>query len=63
MEVAELVAEGLANKEIATTLHISLRTAETHVQHILEQAGYQSRTQIARWVSTRRAGAGAVRPW
>ena len=63
IEVAELVGEGLSNKEIATALHISLRTAETHVQHILSKLGYQSRTQIARWVSGRRTGVGPSGPW
>lgn len=50
-EVAELVAEGLSNKEIATRLVVSIRTAESHVEHILIKLGFTSRTQIAAWVS------------
>jgi non-specific serine/threonine protein kinase len=48
-EVADLVAEGLGNKEIAARLVISPRTAEAHVEHILTKLGFTSRTQIATW--------------
>jgi DNA-binding NarL/FixJ family response regulator len=34
-EVADLIAQGLSNKDIATRLVISQRTAESHVEHIL----------------------------
>ncbi len=49
-EVAELVAQGLVNKEIARNLVISQRTAEAHVEHILVKLGFTSRAQIASWV-------------
>lgn len=49
-EVAELVAEGLSNKEIAKKLVISLRTAEGHVESILAKLGFSTRTQIANWM-------------
>ncbi|MFE5699246.1 ATP-binding protein [Rhodococcus koreensis] len=49
-QVAELVAEGLTNKAIATTLVISQRTAQGHVEHILVKLGFSSRAQIAAWV-------------
>ena len=52
-EVADLVAEGLTDREIATRLVISQRTAESHVQHILAKLGFRSRTQIATWVTQR----------
>jgi non-specific serine/threonine protein kinase len=48
-EVAELVARGESNKEIAASLTVSQRTAETHVEHILNKLGFASRTQIAAW--------------
>jgi len=48
-EVAELVAEGLTNRQIAERLVISERTAENHVQHILTKLGFATRSQIAAW--------------
>ncbi|ATL66549.1 ATP-binding protein [Nocardia terpenica] len=49
-EVARLVAAGYSNKRIAAELVISVRTAETHVEHILTKLGFGSRTQVAGWV-------------
>ncbi|MFD2421881.1 LuxR C-terminal-related transcriptional regulator [Amycolatopsis pigmentata] len=51
-QVARLVAQGLSNKDIAGTLVISQRTAETHVEHILVKLGFTSRTQVATWLSS-----------
>ncbi|WP_219632779.1 LuxR C-terminal-related transcriptional regulator [Haloechinothrix aidingensis] len=50
-EIAEHVAHGLSNKEIASKLVISTRTVDTHVDHILHKLGVHSRTQIAMWIS------------
>ncbi len=50
-EVADLVAEGLTNKAVATRLHISQRTAAGHVEHILTKLGFTSRAQIAAWIT------------
>ena len=50
-EVAAHVADGLTNKQIAALLHISERTAESHVQHILSKLGFTSRARIATWVT------------
>ena len=55
LEVAELIAEGLSNRQIATRLTISVRTAETHAQNILTKLGFRSRAQIASWVTQRHA--------
>ena len=49
-EVAELIAEGLTNKEIAARLVISPRTAQGHVEHLLTKLRFTSRAQIAAWV-------------
>ena len=46
--VAELAAEGLANKEIASTLFVSVRTVEVHLKHAYAKLGIRSRTQLAR---------------
>ena len=52
-EVAGCVARGLTNREIAAMLHISERTAENHVQHILTKLGFANRSQIAAWATAR----------
>jgi DNA-binding NarL/FixJ family response regulator len=46
-EVALLVARGLTNRQIATELTISERTAANHVAKILRKLGLSSRTQIS----------------
>ena len=51
-EVASLVAQGLTNREIATRLFISERTAESHVEQIRGKLGVHSRVQIANWVAS-----------
>ena len=50
-EVAELVAEGMTNAEIADRLTITVRTAEGHVEHIRNKLGFHSRVQIGTWVA------------
>ena len=54
LEVADLVAEGLSNPEIAARLVISVRTAQGHVENILRKLGFNSRSRIAAWVTERR---------
>jgi len=49
LEVASLIAEGLTNRQIGQRLFITERTAETHVEHILNKLGFHSRTQVATW--------------
>jgi predicted ATPase/DNA-binding CsgD family transcriptional regulator len=49
-EIAELVAQGLTNREIAGRLFISRRTVDWHVEQILNTLGFWSRSQIAAWV-------------
>ena len=51
-EVARLVAEGLSNKQIGARLFISERTVDSHVRSILNKLGFNSRAQIAGWVSS-----------
>jgi DNA-binding CsgD family transcriptional regulator len=46
--VAELAAEGLANKEIAQSLFVSVRTVEVHLKHAYAKLGIRSRAQLAR---------------
>ncbi|MBU3061936.1 protein kinase [Nocardia sp. NEAU-G5] len=49
-QVAELIAQGLTNKQIAAKLVIAQRTAEGHTEHILSKLGFTSRAQIVAWV-------------
>jgi two-component system NarL family response regulator len=48
-----LMADGKANKEIATALSISERTVKTHLGHLFEKLGVTSRTEAVK-VATRR---------
>ena len=48
-DVAALVAQGMSNSQIAASLVISVRTVETHVQHIMDKLGCGTRAQIAAW--------------
>jgi pimeloyl-ACP methyl ester carboxylesterase len=50
--VARLVSEGLTNRDIAERLHITERSAESHVERIRIRLGFRSRSQIAAWFVT-----------
>jgi DNA-binding CsgD family transcriptional regulator len=45
-EVYALLARGCSNREIADELVISVRTAETHVEHVLRKLNLDSRAQV-----------------
>jgi DNA-binding CsgD family transcriptional regulator len=45
-DVLRLVAEGLANRDIAARLYLSPRTVEKHVESLLRKTGARSRTQL-----------------
>jgi DNA-binding CsgD family transcriptional regulator len=53
-EVAELIAQGLTNQQIATRLVVSRRTAESHVENIMRKLGFTTRTQVAAWLAEQR---------
>ena len=61
-EVADLLAEGLSNRQIGERLFISERTAEVHVDNIRRKLGFGSRFQVAAWVAERRAASAPVAP-
>jgi non-specific serine/threonine protein kinase len=50
-QVATLVARGLTNRQIADTLVISERTAESHLERIRGKLGASNRAQIAVWAT------------
>ena len=49
VEVAQLVATGATNREVAARLHLSTRTVDVHVDRILTKLGFHTRTQLAAW--------------
>ena len=46
-EIVQLIAEGLANKEIAFRLNLSIYTVKSHVHNILDKMALNNRVQIA----------------
>jgi DNA-binding CsgD family transcriptional regulator len=53
LEIALLIAGGQTNQQIAATLGIAVRTADTHVGAILRKLGVASRAQVRDWVIER----------
>jgi DNA-binding NarL/FixJ family response regulator len=45
--VAQLVAQGLSNKEVAQALFVTVHTVEVHLSHAYAKLGVRSRTQLA----------------
>jgi two-component system, NarL family, nitrate/nitrite response regulator NarL len=50
LEVLQLVADGLSNKEIATSLFITEGTVKNHVHNALEKLQLDNRTQAAAYI-------------
>jgi DNA-binding CsgD family transcriptional regulator len=50
LEVLRLVAGGSSNAEVAARLHLSRRTVETHVSHLLAKTGVAGRAALAEWL-------------
>jgi DNA-binding NarL/FixJ family response regulator len=53
-KVIQLVARGMANREIAQDLSVSQRTVESHVSNMLGKTGLNNRTELARWAIEKR---------
>jgi NarL family two-component system response regulator LiaR len=45
LEILELIAEGLSNKEIAERVHVSENTVKTHSSRVFDKLGARRRTQ------------------
>jgi non-specific serine/threonine protein kinase len=50
-DVARLVARGFTNRRISDALVISHGTVTVHIKHILAKLNFDSRVQIAAWVT------------
>jgi predicted ATPase/class 3 adenylate cyclase/DNA-binding CsgD family transcriptional regulator len=50
-DVVRLLADGLANNEIAARLFVSRRTVQTHLTHVYAKLGVTSRVQLAQEVA------------
>ncbi len=48
-QVLKLVAEGRSNKEVAEALGISVKTAMSHREHVMEKLGVHNRTELVRF--------------
>jgi DNA-binding NarL/FixJ family response regulator len=48
-EILQLIAEGVTTKEIATTLHISVKTVETHRAQLMERLGIHDVAGLVRY--------------
>lgn len=48
-QVLKLVAEGRSNKEIASLLDISVKTAMTHREHVMQKLDLHNRTDLTRY--------------
>jgi non-specific serine/threonine protein kinase len=56
-EVAQLVADGYTNPQIAARLRVSPRTVVNHLEHIRTKLDLGTRTEIAAWATRQRAQA------
>ncbi|MGV0675548.1 hypothetical protein A5666_22140 [Mycolicibacterium fortuitum] len=57
-QIADLIALGYSNQDIADELVLSRRTVEAHVQHVMAKLGFNNRTQVAAWVAHQNAVGG-----
>jgi DNA-binding NarL/FixJ family response regulator len=49
MEILKLYMDGLINKEISDKLEISIRTVETHKNHIMKKLGLRSTVELVKY--------------
>lgn len=53
--IAQLVAEGHTNRQIAAQLWISPKTLETHLSHLYAKLGLRTRAEVRGWVEAQQA--------
>jgi DNA-binding NarL/FixJ family response regulator len=49
MEVLQLIGKGSSTREIASNLHLSIKTIETHRAHIKEKLGCKDAAELVRF--------------
>jgi DNA-binding NarL/FixJ family response regulator len=49
--IAQLVAEGRSNKEVAAVMFVTAKTVETNLSRIYAKLGIHSRTELARRIA------------
>ncbi|MDG4839774.1 AAA family ATPase [Micromonospora sp. WMMD967] len=54
LRIAELVAEGATNREVAARMFLSTRTVDHHLRNVFHRLGIRSRTELARAFATER---------
>jgi DNA-binding NarL/FixJ family response regulator len=52
LQIAELAADGLSNREIATRLLLSPRSVDSHLSRAYRKVGVSSRAELARLILT-----------
>src|SRR5215470_4981498 len=60
VEIAQLVARGFTNRQIAAQLVIATGTADRHIANILTKLSFHSRSEIAAWVTAQQSQSVAV---
>lgn len=53
-EVMRLIARGYTYREVGTTLHLSVKTVETHVSAVLRKLQLSNRRELSAWATNRR---------
>ena len=59
-EIAQLVCEGLSDKEISRQLHISHGTVRIHLHRIYQKLAIEKRAMLARWAFRHLSPAGSM---
>ena len=64
LEVLEMIGEGQGSREIAEQLHVSMKTVESHREHIKTKLGLTSASELVRdainWMRTKRELGGTI---
>jgi DNA-binding NarL/FixJ family response regulator len=53
-DVMRLIARGYTYREVATRLHLSVKTIETHVSAVLRKLQLSNRHELTAWAANRR---------